>query len=270
MSAIMRPKKAYTDGRFGQIHYSSCGEGSPLVLMHQSPTSMIQFDKVWGLLADKGYQAIGIDLPGFGGSAGPESVPTIADYAHIVPAVLDALGIDKADLLGHHTGAIVATETLLQFPDRFNRIILNGPLPINDDERNFFKQHLAAEKEWAPREDGSHLSEQFQFRLAAQPGWTDLDAVHRHVVAGAAAWPNAWFAHDAVMEYDHTAAMEKIKHTCLVFSNSGDSIHEIAARCCEMFPHFDWVEMEGGTFDILDEQPEAWVDAVHAWLSGSQ
>jgi pimeloyl-ACP methyl ester carboxylesterase len=265
----MKPKKAYTDGRFGQIHYASCGDGKPLVLMHQSPTSMVQFSKVWDLLAAKGYQAISMDLPGFGGSDGPEDVPEIADYAHIVPAVLDALGIEKADLLGHHTGAIVATEALLQFPDRFNRVILNGPLPINADERAFFKQHLATEREWAPREDGSHLSEQWQFRLAAQPGWTDLDGVHRHVVAGASAWPNAWFAHDAVMAYDHGAAMAKIEHPCMVLSNNGDSIHEIAARCCEMFPHFDWVEMQGGTFDILDEQPEAWVEAVHGWLSAA-
>jgi pimeloyl-ACP methyl ester carboxylesterase len=263
----MKPIKAYTDGRFGQIHYCTCGEGAPLVLMHQSPTNMIQFDKVWALLAAKGYQVIGIDLPGFGGSAGPKDVPTIADYAHIVPAVLDALGIDQADILGHHTGAIVATEVALQFPARIKRIILNGPLPINADERAFFKQHLAQEKEWAPREDGSHLSEQWQFRIAAQPGFTDLDAIHRHVVAGAAAWPNAWYAHDAVMAYDHGEAMTRLTHPCLVLSNSGDSIHAIAERSKELCPEFDWLETEGGTFDYIDEQPEVWTDAVDSWLA---
>lgn len=262
----MKGKKAYVDGRYGQIHYLTCGTGMPLVLLHQSPTSMIQFDKVWSLLAGRGIQAIGIDLPGYGESACPETVPTIADYTHIVPAVLDALGITRADILGHHTGSIVATEVALQYPDRINRIILNGPLPITDDERAFFKQHLAQEKEWAPREDGSHLMEQWQFRIAAQPGWTDLDAIHRHVVAGAAAWPNAWYAHDAVMAYDHGAAMQKLAHTCLVLSNTGDSIHAIAERSRDLRPDFDWAEMEGGTFDIVDEQPEAWVEAVCTWL----
>jgi pimeloyl-ACP methyl ester carboxylesterase len=262
----IKPNKAYTEGRFGQVHYCACGDGPALVLMHQSPTSMIQFEKVWSLLAEKGFRVIGIDLPGFGGSDGPEDVPVIADYAHIVPVVLDALGIAKADILGHHTGAIVATEVALQFPERINRIILNGPLPLTDDERTFFKQHLAQEKEWGPREDGSHLSEQWQFRIAAQPGWTDLDAIHRHVVAGAAAWPNAWYAHDAVMAYDHGAAMKKITHPCLVFSNTGDSIHQIAERSKELRPDFDWAEIEGGTFDIIDEQPEAWTDAVSGWL----
>lgn len=265
----MKPKRSYVNGKFGQIHYCAGGAGKPLVLMHQSPTSMIQFDKVWTLLAEKGFQVIGIDLPGYGGSDGPREVPTIGDYAHIVPAVLDDLGVDKADILGHHTGAIVATEVALQYPDRIARIILNGPLPISAEERAFFKEHMAQEREWKPVEDGSHLSTQWQFRLAAQPGWTDLEAVHRHVVAGAAAWPNAWYAHDAVFAYDHGEAMKKITHPCLVFSNTGDSIHQIAERAKEIRPDFDWAEIEGGTFDIIDEQPEAWVGAVADWLSGS-
>jgi pimeloyl-ACP methyl ester carboxylesterase len=227
---------------------------------------MIQFNKVWGLLADKGFQVIGIDLPGFGGSDGPADVPAIADYAHIVPAVLDALSVDKADMLGHHTGAIVATEVALQYPERIKRIILNGPLPLTEDERTFFKQHLAQEKEWVPREDGGHLMDQWQFRLAAQPGWSDLEAVHRHVVAGAAAWPTAWYAHDAVFAYDHGEAMAKITHPCLVFSNTGDSIHAIAERAKDLRPDFDWAEIEGGTFDIVDEQPAAWVAVVSSWL----
>jgi pimeloyl-ACP methyl ester carboxylesterase len=262
----MKPVKAYVDGRYGQIHYCICGAGAPLVLMHQSPTSMIQFTKVWSVLAAKGFRVIAIDLPGFGGSDGPDTVPTITDYAHIVPTVLDELGIDTADILGHHTGAIVATEVALQFPSRIKRIILNGPLPLTPDERAFFKQHLAAEKEWSPRADGSHLTEQWLFRISAQPGWTDLEAIHRHVVAGAAAWPRAWYPHDAVMAYDHGAAMLKVQHPCLVFSNTGDAIHAIAERAKTLRPDFAWAQIEGGTFDIVDEQPDAWAEVVSGWL----
>lgn len=267
---LMKPTKAYTAGRFGQIHYCTLGAGAPLVLMHQSPTSMVQFKKVWGLLAARGNQVIGIDLPGFGGSDGPEDVPTIADYAHIVPAVLDALNIARADVLGHHTGAIVATEAALQFPDRFERIILNGPLPLSVEERAFFRQHLAQEKTWSPVADGSHLTAQWQFRMAAQENFTDLDAVHRHVVAGAAAWPNAWYPHDAVMAYDHGAAIQNLKVPGMVLSNTGDAIHEIALRACKLRRDFAYVEMAGGTFDIIDEQPQEWAAAVADWLDGAR
>jgi haloalkane dehalogenase len=266
----MKSTKAYTDGKFGQIHYLTCGAGMPLVLLHQSPTSMRQFDAVVEPLVAAGFQVITIDMPGYGGSTAPDHVPEIADYAHMVPAVLDALSIDKAELLGHHTGAIVATEVVLQYPDRVNRLILNGPLPLTPEERAFFKAHLAQEKEWGPQEDGSHLVAQWNFRIAAQPGWTNLEAIHRNVVEGMAAGPNAWFAHDAVMAYDHGEAITKIQHPCLVLSNSGDSIHHLAERCMEMRPDFSWSEMEGGTFDIVDEQPQEWAAAVAAWLKPSE
>ena len=131
----MKPTRAYTDGNFGQIHYCTLGEGAPLVLMHQSPTCMVQFDKVWQLLADRGYRVIGIDLPGFGGSDGPQDVPVIGDYAHIVPAVLDDLGIDKADILGHHTGAIVATEAVLQSSKQIPLIVDTGQPQAHPDDR---------------------------------------------------------------------------------------------------------------------------------------
>ncbi len=263
----MTPTRAYTDGKYGQVHYAICGEGNPLVLMHQSPTHMIQFQNVWGPLSDRGIQAIGIDLPGYGCSDGPNEVPSMEDYADVVPTVLDALGIDKADILGHHTGSMVATEVALQFPDRINRIILNGPCPFGDDEREFFRPIVANEKNYGPREDGSHLTEQWNSRIGAQPGWTDLDAIHRNVVAGAAAWPNAWFAHDAVINYDHAEAMKKITQPCLIMSNNGDTIHAIAARAKEICPHFDYSEQEGGTFDFIDEQPVVWADAVAEWLN---
>jgi hypothetical protein len=63
--------------------------------------------------------------------------------------------------------------------------------------------------------------------------------------------------------------MRKITHPCLVLSNTGDSIHQIAERSKEMCPDFDWIETEGGTFDYIDEEPEVWVGVVSDWLSGA-
>ena len=262
----MKPVRAYTDGKFGQIHYATCGTGTPLVLCHQSPTNMCQFDKVVPLLAAQGFQVITADMPGYGMSDGPEQVPTMEEYSHIIPAVLDAIGVAKADVLGHHTGAILATDAAMQFPERIGRLVLNGPLPLTEEERAFFKAHLAAEKEWHPIEDGSHLVTQWAFRMAAQPGWTDLDAIHKHVVQGMAAGPDVWYAHDAVMAYDHGLAMQKLSLPCLIYSNTGDSIHHLAERAKEQNPGFDYLQIEGGTFDILDEQPENWVAPLVGWL----
>jgi pimeloyl-ACP methyl ester carboxylesterase len=262
----MKRRKGYADGRFGQIHYAECGEGTPLVLLHQSPTDMVQFDRVMEPLASRGIRAIAIDLPGFGTSDVPDHPPTIAEYAHIVPAVLDALGIRRANLLGHHTGAIIGTEAALQFPERIERVILNGPLPMTDEERAMWRQVLAREKEWNLRWDGSHLAEQWAFRFNAQPKWTDLDAFHANFIHGLLAGRTVWYAHDAVMTYKHEEAMDRLKQPCLILANTGDAIYGFSQRARERYPKFAYAELQGGTIDIIDEQPEPWADIVAGFL----
>lgn len=258
----MKNFKGYADGRYGQIHYHVRGEGKPLVLLHQSPTDMVQFQSVMAPLAAAGIQAIAIDLPGFGGSDAPDAPPTIADYAHIVPAVLDALGIPVASVLGHHTGAIVATEVALQYPARIDRVVVNGPLPMTDEERAGWRQLLSREKNWNLKWDGSHLMEQWGVRFNAQKQWTDLEAFHRHFVHGLLAGRLVWYAHDAVMTYRHEEAMDRLTQPCLILANTGDAIYGFSERARQRYPHFAYAELDGGTIDIIDEQPEAWTAAV--------
>jgi len=260
--------KAYAKGRFGQIHYTVAGEGIPLVLVHQSPTDSIQFARAMQPLAERGIQAIAIDIPGFGGSDVPDHPPTIAEYAHIVPAVLDAMQLDKASVLGHHTGAIIVTESALEYPDRVDKVILNGPLPMTDEERAQWRALLAREKDWNLRWDGSHLTELWNIRFNAQAKWSDLDAFHFNFIHGLCAGKTVWYAHDAVMTYKHEAAMDRLNHPCLILANTGDAIYAFSQRARERYPHFAWAELEGGTIDIIDEQPEAWSEAVAKFLKG--
>lgn len=262
----MKTIKGYADGPFGQLHYQTCGEGVPVIMVHQSPDSMVQFAPVMEPLARAGIHAIAVDIPGYGMSDVPDHPPTIGEYAAIVPAICDHFGFDRASVLGHHTGAIIVTEAALLYPDRIDKIILNGPLPLTDEERAYFKGSLAAEKEWAPRWDGSHLTEQWEFRKGAQAQWNDLAAFHTHFIHGQLAGSTVWYAHDAVMDYHHEAALPKITHPCLVLANTGDAIYAQSQRAMEIRPDFSYAELEGGTIDIIDEQPEAWAKAVAGFL----
>jgi len=262
----MRKLKGYADGPFGQLHYMTCGEGRPVVMVHQSPDSMVQFDPVMKLLAERGIRAIAVDIPGYGMSDVPGHPPSIAEYAAMVPAILDEFGLEKASVLGHHTGALIVTAAALQFPGRIDKVILNGPLPLTDEERNYFKGVMAAEKEWRPRWDGSHLVEQWEFRKNAQAEWIDLHAFHTHFIHGQLAGDTVWYAHDAVMAYHHEDAIPKITHPCLILANSGDAIYAQSQRTREMRPDFAYTELEGGTIDIIDEQPREWATAVAEFL----
>lgn len=264
----MNITKGYADGPFGQLHYQTCGDGVPVIMVHQAPDSMVQFGPVMQPLAAAGIHAIAVDIPGCGMSAVPDHPPSITEYADMVPAIMDHFGLAKANVLGHHTGAIIITEAALRYTDRVDKIILNGPLPLTDEERAYFKGRMSAEKEWAPRWDGSHLLEQWEFRRNAQAEWIDLKAFHTHFIHGQLAGETTWYAHDAVMDYKHEEAIPLITHPCLVLANTGDAIYAQSQRTMELRPDFAYAELQGGTIDIIDEQPDAWARAVADFLTG--
>jgi len=62
--------------------------------------------------------------------------------------------------------------------------------------------------------------------------------------------------------------MKRLGQRVLVLSNSGDPIHNLAERARDEHPEWDYAEMEGGTFDIIDERPEEWSAVVASWLQG--
>jgi pimeloyl-ACP methyl ester carboxylesterase len=157
-------ERGYARGPHGQVHYhdNQGASAMPLLLLHQAPMSHRQFDAVYEPLKTRGIRAIGIDMPGFGMSDPTPFVPKVADWASSVAAVLDHLRIRQADVLGHHTGALLATEVALQFPQRVRRVILNGPFPITESERAMFLADLQkTEIDFEYRADGTHLSESF-------------------------------------------------------------------------------------------------------------
>ena len=262
------PRRGYADGRFGQVHYQALGDGRPLVLLHQAPMTSGQFDNVYAPLAARGFCAIGIDMPGFGMSDPAPGTPTVSDYAQIVPAVLDALGIDRAALLGHHTGALVATEAAILFPERIDALVINGPLLANEQERANFTQGLHQwELGYAARPHAEHMVELFDIRDRIAEGTIPAARLSEYVVQGLTGRGAFWHGHHAAYTYDLAARLPAVTQPTLILTNSGDMIHAHADRVRALRPDFAYATLEGGTVDIVDQQPEAWADAVSAFLA---
>ena len=267
VSPSIRMKRGYAEGPYGLVHYRDVGEGRPLLMLHQSPMSSRQFDNVYGLLAARGIRAIGIDTPGFGMSDPTDFVPAIEDWAKAIPPVIDHLNIDVADVLGHHTGCFLATEVAIQFPDRVRNLVMAGPLPRDEEQR---KRSLEGVKErevnFVYEQDGSHLVNSFSTRYNMYGKDADPQLITRYVVEKFMGTGPFWYGHHAGIQYDLGAKITLIKHRTLIITNTGDMIHEGAQKTRGMRPDFEYVELQGGGVDIVDQQPEAWVDAVVKFL----
>ncbi|MEE8307034.1 MAG: alpha/beta hydrolase [Gammaproteobacteria bacterium] len=262
----MKPRRSYIDGPFGQLHLSTMGEGIPLILSHQSPTSSDMFRAGYEFLAAAGIKAIGVDTPGYGNSDVPDPRPSVNDYAKMFAPVLSHFDLHAANFLGHHTGAANVTEFAYHNPTHVTKLILNGPPLFTAEYR---AERLAKLSGPAPIEaDGSHLSKRFQGRVAASHGWTRLDAMQDNFMQTLWAGDTYTLGFRAAYEYDLLPAFMGLKVPTLILTNTGDDIYHLAQRARTARPDMAYVELVGGTHDIVDEQPQAWAAAVATFLKG--
>ena len=78
------------------------------------------------------YDCIAPDLLGFGQSGHPETLPKNRQgwmdlWVNQLIELLDVLGIQKAHVVGNSLGCSIALELLLEYPERFDRVVLMGP-----------------------------------------------------------------------------------------------------------------------------------------------
>ncbi len=258
-------RRGYFDGPHGQVHYRAGGEGGkPLLLLHQSPLSSKQFDCAYAGLIAGGRHVVGIDMPGFGQSDPLPERKSLEDYAAAARAALDAFGWTSADVVGHHTGAVVGAVLETTTPERVRKLVLNGFPLLSPEERTFFQGFYFGPP--TPRADGSHLIDGWNKRLKASPGWESVEIMHRLFVDGLVSERTNWMAFPLIINADLTGLLTKIRAPTLLYTNTGEDLYAATNRCRALRPDFAYDELRGGTHDIVDEQPDAWVAGLLRFL----
>ncbi len=76
-------------------------------------------------LANHGWNVLAVDLPGHCKSGG-EAPSTVEEAADFIGALLDAVGVQKAALIGHSWGSLIAMEAAARLKDRVSHAVLVG------------------------------------------------------------------------------------------------------------------------------------------------
>ena len=118
-----------------RLHVVEAGppSGPPVVLLHGFPELWYGWRGQIGPLADAGFRVIVPDQRGYNTSDKPEGVAAyrVDTLAADVVGLLDALGLERAAIVGHDWGAVVAWWLALARPERVSRLaILNVPHPL--------------------------------------------------------------------------------------------------------------------------------------------
>jgi len=75
--------------------------------------------------ANHGWNVLAIDLPGHGRSGG-KAPTTVQEAAQCVIALLDTAGVDKAILVGHSFGSLIAMQAATDHPARVSQLVMVG------------------------------------------------------------------------------------------------------------------------------------------------
>lgn len=105
------------------VNIVDIGAGPAVVFLHGLAGCWQNWlENILPLAAD--HRVIAIDFPGFGESPMPARAISVSGYARIVVELLDALGVERATIVGNSMGGFVGCELAIRFPRRVERLVL--------------------------------------------------------------------------------------------------------------------------------------------------
>jgi pimeloyl-ACP methyl ester carboxylesterase len=257
---VLKSGKGYAPTPMGQVHYRDLGPRDtpvPMLLLHMTPLSMIQFAEAQNAIAARGIRVIAVDTPGYGMSdPPPQAAPEIAEFADNLVAVLDHLKIRKVVIAGHHTGACIATSFAVRHPERVAGIILHG-VPIFNEEEIAVRIHRSL-GDRTPQADGSHLSHYFRPAAPGAPAQTPEYLKAQTWFALSIFQEGADVGHYAVYRYDMLSDLKRLKGPGMIISDRGDAIHPVDLRAAKTRPDFVYREFSDDSTLSIMMHPKEW------------
>jgi len=114
-------RSAVVDG--ATIHYLTAGHGSPLILLHGYAETSRMWKPIMPRLAER-FTVIAPDLPGIGDSDIPAQDSSMKQAALRVHALAGSLGVERARVVGHDIGLMVAYAYAAQFAAEVEKLVL--------------------------------------------------------------------------------------------------------------------------------------------------
>lgn len=107
------------------LHVETAGAGPPLLLIAGLASDSASWGPAWAPLAER-FSLIAPDNRGCGRTTPQDAPISIEAMAEDARAVLDALGVGRAHVLGHSMGAMIAATLAAAAPERVERLVLAG------------------------------------------------------------------------------------------------------------------------------------------------
>ena len=170
------------------MYYEIHGDGSPLALFHGAMGTIDScFAELMPALAAT-RQVVAVELQGHGHTADVDRPLSYQQMAADAAGLLEALGIEMADLVGYSLGGAVAMQLAMQHPGMVRRLVFAGGTSYR---RDGLYPEMLAEPDPAADDLTSSTWHQAYQRVAPDPGrWPVLVAKNSELDRTFAGWPD--------------------------------------------------------------------------------
>jgi 2-hydroxy-6-oxonona-2,4-dienedioate hydrolase len=116
-----------------KIHYNEVGTGPVLICIHGAGPGASSWSNFSNNVEEfaREHRVLLVDMPEYGKSAKIHiGFPKLTNLARIMRDFMDALGIERADIVGNSFGGQVALKTAIDYPERAGHIVMIGSAPV--------------------------------------------------------------------------------------------------------------------------------------------
>jgi pimeloyl-ACP methyl ester carboxylesterase len=180
-------------------------------------------------------------------------------------AWLDTLGIERADLVGHHSGANIAVLMAAERPQRVRALALWGPALMTPDRLARLANEGPPDWECAEEWLGPRWVAR---RKASGAEWTPSIG-RRALMELLQAGPNSEWLHNAVAETPIEAYLPRVTQPVLTLCGDLDSLYAESERAATLVQCGRLEAMHGASLDIAEQAPRAFVEIVDGFLKSA-
>jgi len=248
-----------------RIPYYETGAGEPLLIHHGAESHKGQYE-IFAPLLDPGLRAISYDQRDVGDAESVDADYRMADLADDCVGLMDALGIDKAHIMGISFGGAISLQVGLRHPDRVQTLIV-GAAPDNLVEPTPFVEKMLAA---APEDRGALMRDASLSPAAQQDAWlmAQLDNLAR--AGGRGTVIALGSRRRAAMDgHDVRGQVDKITAPTLLLYGEFDPIAppEVGERLHADLPESELVVVQGARHGLSFEYREQTADLVNNWVA---
>jgi pimeloyl-ACP methyl ester carboxylesterase len=212
-----------------------------------------------------------VDLRGHGRSSKPECCYTRLDFAYDVKLLFDALHIERANVVGHSMGSIVAQTFAEYWPQRTRRVVLiassGGPRAGAAPHKPAYDYAAEIRKLHEPIDPDSP----FMIQWWSSPTPVDADFLRRQRQDAAAIPLRVWLAvlDEGLIDSDLQRTLPKLTGPTLLIWGSKDPImaEDVRRTLREALPHAQVKIFEGLGHNPFWEDPEGCARVINAFLT---